>query len=69
LDKVLFVADKIEWDGAGISPYRAAMLEALDHSLDRVVCHYLHALWERRESLPVLHPWLAAAHQELCSCM
>ena len=69
LDKVLFVADKVEWDGAGVSPYRAAMLAALERSLDQAARYYLHALWERRERLPVLHPWLAAAHRELCDCM
>jgi predicted HD superfamily hydrolase involved in NAD metabolism len=69
LDKVLFVADKLEWDGVGVSPYRAAMLDALDHSLDQAACYYLHSLFERRESLPVIHPWLVAAHRELCGCI
>lgn len=68
LDKVLFVADKVEWDGRGVSPYRDAMLKALDHSLDQAACYYLHTLWEQRGKLPAVHPWLVAAHNELCSC-
>jgi HD superfamily phosphohydrolase YqeK len=69
LDKVLFVADKVEWDGAGVSPYRAGMLEALETSLDAAAIYYLHSLWEQRHRLRVVHPWLAAAHAELCRCM
>ncbi len=69
LDKVLFIADKVEWDGHGVSPYRDGMLRALEFSLDAEARYYLHALWELREDLPVLHPWLAAAHSELCDCV
>jgi len=69
LDKVLFVADKVERDGAGVSPYRVGMLEALDTSLDAAATVYLHSLWEQRHRLRVVHPWLAAAHAELCRCM
>lgn len=68
LDKVLFVADKIEWDQPGVPPYREEMLQALRESLDRAAAVYLHALWQRCNVLPVVHPWMAAAHSELCGC-
>jgi len=66
LDKVLFVADKLAWDQLGEPPYRAAMEAALARSLDAAVCVYLRYLWERRATLAVVHPWLAAAYAYLC---
>ncbi len=66
LDKVLFVADKLAWDQPGEPPYRDALQAALVRSLDAAVCVYLHYLWERRASLAVVHPWLAAARAYLC---
>lgn len=66
LDKVLFVADKLAWDQPGAPPYRAALEAALAQSLDAAACVYLRYLWERRASLSVVHPWLAAAHAHLC---
>ncbi|CAN5140480.1 bis(5'-nucleosyl)-tetraphosphatase (symmetrical) YqeK [soil metagenome] len=65
LDKVLFVADKTAWDQPGDPPYLDAMLQALDRSLDAAAFVYLDYLWQRRDSLPVLHPWAAAAYREL----
>ena len=67
LDKVVFVADKLAWDQPGEPPYRAVMEAALVHSLDAAVCAYLRYLWERRATLAVVHPWLAAAHAHLCT--
>ncbi|MNI31403.1 putative nicotinate-nucleotide adenylyltransferase [compost metagenome] len=65
LDQVLFVADKIAWDQPGRPPY----LEELNHSLQRSLTHgafaYIHYLWERKETLKVLHPWLQEAYLEL----
>ena len=66
LDKVLFVADKLAWDQPGEPPYRAALEAALVRSLDAAACVYLCYLWERRATLAVVHPWLAAAHAYFC---
>jgi predicted HD superfamily hydrolase involved in NAD metabolism len=66
LDKVLFVADKLAWDQPGEPPYRAALEAALSRSLDAATCVYLRYLWERRATLAVVHPWLAAAHAYFC---
>ncbi|MGC9395690.1 MAG: HD domain-containing protein [Anaerolineae bacterium] len=66
LDKVLFVADKLAWDQPGEPPYLAALEAALAHSLDAAACVYLRYLWERRATLAVVHPWLAAAHVYFC---
>jgi predicted HD superfamily hydrolase involved in NAD metabolism len=64
LDKVVFVADKIAWDQSGEPPYLAALLSALERSLDKAAFVYLDYLWERRETLPIVHPWVVAAHQQ-----
>ena len=68
LDKVVFLADKIAWDQSGTPPYLDALNRALDVSLDAGACVYLHTLWQRRQTLPVVHPWLAEAYAQLCAC-
>jgi predicted HD superfamily hydrolase involved in NAD metabolism len=69
LDKVLFVADKIAWDSKGTPPYATALQAALDESLDHAVRYFLTYLWERRQSLQVIHPWLREAYQALPSTL
>ncbi len=66
LDKILFVADKLAWDQVGTPPYAKAMNQALRQSLDTAVCVYMEYIWRQREFLPVIHPWLVAATEELC---
>lgn len=61
LDQIVFVSDKIAWDQPGDPPYLASMLSALDESLEAACLVYLEYVWQRREQLPVLHPWAAAA--------
>jgi HD superfamily phosphohydrolase YqeK len=65
LDKVVFVADKVAWDQPGAPPYLGALSEALTRSLDEAVFRYLDYLWQRREALLAVHPWLADAYREL----
>lgn len=65
LDKVVFVADKIAWDGEERPPYLANLLSALECSLDAAALAYLEFLWGYREQLVVLHPWAADAYQQL----
>jgi predicted HD superfamily hydrolase involved in NAD metabolism len=65
LDKVLFVADKIEWDQKGTPPYLKEITEQLQISLDHASFEYIQYLWKRRESLKVVHPWLRDAYDEL----
>ncbi len=65
LDKVVFVADKLAWDQPGIAPYHDELARALHQSLDAATLVYLRYIWERRDALPVLHPWLAEAYRQL----
>lgn len=65
LDKVVFLADKLQWDQQDAAPYLPAVLGALEHSLDRAIICYLTWLHVRRQDLKVVHPWLRAAYEEL----
>lgn len=65
LDKVLFVADKIEWDQPGVPPYRERLLAALARSLDEAAFVYMRYLIHESGKLQVMHPWLRAAYVEL----
>lgn len=67
LDKIVFVADKIAWDGEGNPRYLREILAGLEHSIDAAALVYLDYLWERRETLPVLHPWTVEARDTLMS--
>ncbi len=65
LDKIVFVADKIAWDGEGDPPYFEAIVAAAARSLDAAAWCYLDYLWQRRATLPAAHPWFVAAHRQL----
>lgn len=65
LDLVLFVADKIEWDQSGTPPYIDEVKEQLNVSLEHSAFAYIRYLWERKDQLKVLHPWLDEAYYEL----
>lgn len=67
LDKVVFVADKIRWDGQSNPPYIKGLLAALEQSLDSASFYYINYLYQQKESLPVIHPYLLAAYNELKS--
>jgi predicted HD superfamily hydrolase involved in NAD metabolism len=67
LDKIVFVADKVAWDQPGEPPYQHELTQALAYSLDRAVFCYLDHLWQQRESLAAVHPWLVNAYQEPAS--
>lgn len=65
LDKVLFVADKIAWDQPGNPPYLAEITNEFDKSLEHASFAYINYLWQQREKLRVIHPWLRDAYYEL----
>ena len=65
LDKIVFVADKIAWDQPGDPPYLATMAAAADQSLELAAHCYLAYLWQRRKTLPAMHPWAVQAYRQL----
>lgn len=64
-DLVLFVADKIAWDQPGEPPYWEELLRQLEHSLEHGAFAYIDYLWQRRDTLRVIHPRLREAHEVL----
>ena len=64
-DHVVFVADKIAWDQSGTPPYLPSLLEALNDSVEASSLVYINYLWEMRNQLRVIHPWLVDAREEL----
>lgn len=65
LDRILFVADKLAWDQPGEPPYLAAVRGALERSLEAAALAYLQYLWDHRETLGTVHPWMVSAYREL----
>ncbi|MCM3273496.1 bis(5'-nucleosyl)-tetraphosphatase (symmetrical) YqeK [Paenibacillus elgii] len=65
LDQVLFVADKVAWDQPGTPPYIRELQEQLNRSLIHGAFAYINYLWERKQTLKVVHPWLKEAYEEL----
>lgn len=63
LDKVIFIADKIKWDRKDAAPYLAELQQALKQSLEAGCLCYLE--WALAAGMPVIHPHLAAAYEEL----
>ncbi|QWH17785.1 HD domain-containing protein [Bacillus mycoides] len=65
MDLVLFVADKLEWDQIGTPPYLINVKKALGNSLEHAAFVYISYLWERKDTLKVIHPWLEEAYWHL----
>ena len=65
LDQVLFVADKIRWDGKGKPPYLNGILAALEESLQAASFYYIEYLYKQKDSLKVVHPFLVDAYNNL----
>ena len=64
-DQVLFVADKISWDQRGTPPYINELNRSLQQSITHGAFAYINYLWERKETLKVVHPWLSEAYEDL----
>ena len=67
LDKIVFLADKLEWDQPGNPPYIAELEAALQDSLKEATQCYLSNMWQQRDKLLVIHPWFRAAYKETCA--
>ena len=67
LDKVVFLADKIDWDQLGRPPYLDDLEEVLYGmpSLDAAVKVYCDYLWDHRDHNFVPHPWFVDASRNM----
>lgn len=63
LDLIVFLADKISWDGGDNAPFKAGLLENLQHSPEAAALYYINFILN--EGVKVAHPWLLAAKAEL----
>lgn len=65
LDMILFVSDKLQWDQNGTPPYLENLQGGLNKSLKHAAFAFLEYLIDGKESLPVIHPWMIEAYEEL----
>jgi predicted HD superfamily hydrolase involved in NAD metabolism len=67
VDKVVFLADKIEWDQPNTPPYiddMEAVLYGMP-SLDAAIRVYCDYVWEHRDGQFVAHPWFVDVSQSM----
>ena len=65
LDKILFLADKLSWDAKDLPKFVPLVIKQLDKSLDDGVYCYLFNLLNSNTPMPIIHPWLKEALQDL----
>ena len=63
LDLIVFLADKICWDGGDNAPFKDGLQANLAVSLEEAARFYIDFILQ--EGLKVEHPWLVAAREEL----
>ncbi|NHN32827.1 bis(5'-nucleosyl)-tetraphosphatase (symmetrical) YqeK [Paenibacillus agricola] len=65
-DKILFVSDKISWKLPGEHPYLQEMREeVIKLDIDKAILIYLNHIWDQRNILKLVHPWLIKARKEI----
>jgi predicted HD superfamily hydrolase involved in NAD metabolism len=65
-DKILFVSDKISWKLPGEHPYLKEMREVVNKlEIDKAILIYLNHIWDQRNILKLVHPWLIKAREEI----
>jgi predicted HD superfamily hydrolase involved in NAD metabolism len=65
-DKILFVSDKISWKLPGEHTYLQEMrIKVNDLEIDKAILIYLNNIWDQRNKLKLVHPWLIKAREEL----
>lgn len=64
-DMLLLIADKVSWD----SKYNQRFIDAVNRGLDKSLEHgafaYIKYLYEDRDNLTIMHPWLIDAYNYL----
>jgi HD superfamily phosphohydrolase YqeK len=64
--KILFVSDKISWELPGEHPHLNEMRKLIyDFKIDNAILIYLDSIWDQRDKLKLVHPWLIEARREL----
>lgn len=60
---IVFLADKISWDGEDNAPFRQGLLTALSVNLQSAALYYINFIID--DGLKVAHPWLLEAKKDL----
>ncbi|MGX7010946.1 HD domain-containing protein [Lactococcus cremoris] len=63
LDLIVFLADKISWDGGDNVPFKEGLLTALSVNLQSAALYYIDFIIN--DGLKVAHPWLLEAKKDL----
>lgn len=66
IDKILFISDKISFDLPGEHKYLLDIRSKVDGGyINDAILIYLNSIWEQRDKLKLIHPWLINAREEL----
>ncbi len=63
-DKILFIADKLEWDQCNHPQYYEMIDSRIKESIDYGIEEYLEYRMTNRNDMLILHPWLESAYKE-----
>ncbi len=63
-DKILFIADKLEWDQCNHPKYYEMIDSRIKESIDYGIEEYLDYRMANRNDMLILHPWLESAYKE-----
>lgn len=63
LDLLVFLADKIAWDGGNHAPLKKGLLEHLKQSPEAAALYYIN--FSLQNGLLIVHPWLLEAKKTL----
>ena len=63
-DKIIFLADKLNWDQGGIPPYYQQLKNAINISLDKG-CYWFISYQFETHQLLMPHTWLLEAYEKL----
>lgn len=65
-DKIIFIADKLSWDEKYSGPFLKDVLDFLEKSLlDKACACYLSYLWNQKNGVEVIHPWMKESYEQL----
>ena len=64
-DLILLIADKLSWDSSDSEPILQGIQKGLEKSLQHGAFYYLNHLYENRDKINVLHPWVLEAYRDL----
>jgi len=65
MDMVLFVADKLSWDINHNRDFRENVIKGLDISLEKAAFGYVNYMFNNKDDMKVVHPWILEGYKYL----